>query len=365
KLTLAGDFDITENGLLKFNGISGSIDQIIKINASGFPEWVDVNSLFINNTTFNSSTEFYSTSTFNSSSIFNDATEFNSTSTFNSVAIFNNPTIFNDNVFVSGTIYSDNLTVYGTTTLNDIYVTGQAIFHDILPEHNLAYTLGTSSLVWKEGWFGKIFTPEIDFTNNWKLSTTTGGGLAFTSSTQVALAILPSGQVGVGTTTVEPNLKLKVDGNIGSSLYCDANGNNCFNPNEFGWATPQSRYMNTTTANYNGNFGNYAGANGKIGYEAANEICSSTVGAGYHICQANEILDIIRIYGTSTFAGKTNGWVANGPPGYVTVSTNDCEGYTTSSGFSYGAWWKFDDNGGGGSGKMISCNSSMPISCCK
>lgn len=364
-LTLAGDFDIAKNGLLRFNGISGSVDQVIKINASGFPEWVDVDTLFTNNTIFNSSTEFYSTSTFNSSSIFNDATEFNSTSTFNSVAIFNNPTIFNDNVFVSGTIYSDNLTVYGTTTLNDIYVTGQAIFHDILPEHNLAYTLGTSSLVWKEGWFGKIFTPEIDFTNNWKLSTTTDGGLAFTSSTQVALAMLATGQVGINTTTIESNLQMKVDGNIGSRMYCDINGENCFDPSVFGWSVPQSRIATTTPASYNGNFSSYGAAGGKFSYEAANEICSSTFGSGYHLCQANEIIDIVRIYGTSTFSGLVNGWVANGPPGYVTVSTNDCEGYTTSSALSYGAWWKFNDNNGGGSGKMISCNSSQPLSCCK
>ncbi len=347
-LTLAGDFDIAENGLLKFNGISGSVDQVIKINTSGFPEWVDVDSLFINNTTFNSSTEF------------------NSTSTFNSTAIFEGPSYFNNDVFVSGTISSTNLYVNGnSTTTGDLYVLGQAIFHDILPADNLAYAIGTSTFVWKEGWFGKIFTPEIDFTNNWKLSTTTDGGLVFTSSTQVALAILSTGQVGINTTTIEANLKIKVDGNIGSKLYCDVNGNNCFDPNAFGWATPQARYMNTTTANYNGNFGSFPAASGTIGYEAANHICSSTVGVGYHICQANEILDIIRIYGTSTFASKTNGWVANGPPGYVTVSTNDCEGYTTSTVSFYGAWWKFNDSSGGGSGKMTNCSTLQPIACCK
>lgn len=359
KLTIVGDVNIAESGLLRFNGISGSVDQVIKINLAGFPEWVDVSSLFANNTTFNSSTDFNSTSTFNSS------TEFYGTSTFYNTAIFNNPSIFNDNVFVSGTIYSENLTVYGTTTLNDIFVTGQSIFHDILPETNLIYNIGTSSAIWKEGWFGEIFTNEISFINNWKLTTTSEGGLAFVSSTQTALAILTTGQIGINTTTVEANLQMKVDGNIGSKLYCDVNGNNCFDPSNFGWSMPQARYMNTTTADYNGNFGSYGVASGTVGYEAANHICSSTVGAGYHICQANEILDIIRIYGTSTFVGKINGWVANGPPGYVTVSTNDCEGYTSASGLSYGAWWKYNDNNGGGSGKMISCNSSMPISCCK
>lgn len=348
KLRVWGDFNIDNNGLLKFNGISGSVDQVIKINASGFPEWVDVETLFTNNTIFNSSTEF------------------NSTSTFNSTAIFEGPSYFNNDVFVSGTISSTNLYVNGnSTTTGDLYVLGQAIFHDILPADNLTYTIGTSTLVWKEGWFGKIFTPEIDFTNNWKLSTTTGGGLAFTSSTQVALAMLATGQVGINTTTIEANLKMKVDGNIGSKLYCDVNGNNCFDPNAFGWATPQARYMNTTTANYNGNFGSFPAASGTIGYEAANHICSSTVGVGYHICQANEILDIIRIYGTSTFASKTNGWVANGPPGYVTVSTNDCEGYTTSTVSFYGAWWKFNDSSGGGSGKMTNCSTLQPIACCK
>ncbi len=359
KLTLAGDFDIAKNGLLRFNGISGSVDQVIKINASGFPEWVDVNSLFINNTTFNSSTEFNSTSTFNSSSIFNDTTEFNSTSTFNSMAIFNNPTIFNDNVFVSGTIYSDNLTVYGTTTLNDIYVTGQAIFHDILPEHNLAYTLGTSSLVWKEGWFGKIFTPEIDFTNNWKLSTTTDGGLAFTSSTQIALAILSTGQVGINTTTVEANLKMKVDGNIGSRMYCDINGENCFNP-IFGWAHPQATYSTTTPAMFQGNLNTST----LVGYQAGDNICQFYFGSEYHMCSTEDVFNIIHTQDLTQFiVNDSEGWVANGPPGYV-ANSNDCAGWTVSSSLYYGAYWSFSQNGGG-QGKLTTCNLTRPISCCK
>jgi len=347
-----------QNGVLRFNNVSGTVDQVLRISPAGFPEWVDVDTLFTNNTIFNSSTEFYSTSTFNSSSIFNDTTEFNSTSTFNSVAIFNNPTIFNDNVFVSGTIYSDNLTVYGTTTLNDIYVTGQAIFHDILPEHNLAYTIGTSTLVWKEGWFGKIFTDEIEFVNNWKLTTTTvAGGLAFVSSTQVALAMLATGQVGINTTTIEANLQMKVDGNIGSRMYCDVNGENCFDPS-LGWVVPITDVTTTPVTN-NGDF-----TSGTMkGYQAANAICDYHY-PGYHFCFSGEIISFIRTGDISKFVGLPQAWIAEGPPGY-TAYANDCGGYTTSSIGYLGAFWEYNGTTGGGQGWLSNCSSNKAISCCK
>jgi len=355
-----------ENGVLRFNGASGTIDQVLRISSAGFPEWVDVDSLFINNTTFNSSTEFNSTSTFNSSSIFNDATEFNSTSTFNSVAIFNNPTIFNDNVFVSGTIYSDNLTVYGTTTLNDIYVTGQAIFHDILPEHNLAYTLGTSSLVWKEGWFGKIIAENILFgENGLKIVTTTDGGIAFASSSDdIFLKIFSTGQVAVGTTTITSSLKMKVAGDFGATRYCDENGENCFDPAGL-WTDLPAREIMTTTDKYSGNITTTTPQGTLSGYRAANAICNAEF-SGSHFCFTGEIINIIAKrdnYVSSTFGNIIhNGWIAEGPPGYI-APANDCRGFTTSSNSILGAWWDYNKNGG--MGWRVNCSELFPLSCCK
>ena len=348
-LTLAGDFDIAKNGLLRFNGISGSIDQIIKINALGFPEWVDVNSLFVNNTTFNSSTEF------------------NSTSTFNSTAIFEGPSYFNNNIFVSGTISSTNLYVGGnSTTTGDLYVLGQSYFHNILPFETLTYNIGSSSLVWKEGWFGKIIAENILFgENGLKIVTTTDGGIAFASSSDdIFLKIFSTGQVTVGTTTITSSLKMKVAGDFGATRYCDENGENCFDPAGL-WTDLPAREIMTTTDKYSGNIITTTPQGSLSGYRAANAICNAEF-SGSHFCFTGEIINIIAKrdnYVSSTFGNIIhNGWIAEGPPGYI-APANDCRGFTTSSNSILGAWWDYDKNGG--MGWRVNCSELFPISCCK
>lgn len=410
KLRVYGDINIV-TGTVQFNSVSGTIDQVIKINALGFPEWVDTSSLGIVGLPsgsigqilyYNGSNWIATNNIFVSSSGFvgigttspNSLLTLSVTSTYtNAIDIRGNNgesivtlsqgsnrsgniSVKNTNstkIFLNsnGSSYFNggNLAV-GTTTPNvaltvdgEMLITETSTMHDVVPERDNEFSLGTAILRWLNGFFVKLFADEATIASstltNTIIGTSTITNAIITSSTITNLNATNA------TTTNLYTENLTVSNTVKSNLFCDASGSNCFDPSEFGWSIPQAQTMNTTTASYNGNFGGYGAANGKVSYEAANEICSSTVGAGFHICQTNEIIDIIRLYGTSTFVGKINGWIANGPPGYVTVSTNDCEGYTTSSALSYGAWWKYNDNNGGGSGKMISCNSSMPISCCK
>jgi hypothetical protein len=52
----------------------------------------------------------------------------------------------------------------------------------------------------------------------------------FYSILQTLLSIITVSDtnLAIGTTTVSPNLKLDVEGNVGATMYCDQNGANCF-----------------------------------------------------------------------------------------------------------------------------------------
>lgn len=67
----------------------------------------------------------------------------------------------------------------------------------------------------------------------WKIATDNDlKGLTISKDEALASAtffIKEDGDVGIGTTSIEPNLTLKVGGRVGATEYCDINGNNCNN----------------------------------------------------------------------------------------------------------------------------------------
>ncbi len=120
-----------------------------------------------------------------------------------------------------------------------------------------------------------------------------------------------------------------------------------------------SVFVGLTAGSYDGAF-SYGG---KVGYQAANDICINEY-PGSHFCRTDEIIATIAAVDISTlFMATTFGWIAEGPPGY-TANSNDCAGYTTNSNTSLGAFWAYDPNGGG-MGWLNNCQVTRKISCCR
>ncbi len=114
--------------------------------------------------------------------------------------------------------------------------------------------------------------------------------------------------------------------------------------------------ISKTTTSYNGSLT----SNGKVGYQAANDICNSSF-SGSHFCRTDEVIQFIAQQDIAGFANDA--WIAEGPPGYTSKS-NDCSGWTTSDTDQLGAYWSYDSSGGG-KGWLVSCETQMPLSCCQ
>ena len=146
-----------------------------------------------------------------------------------------------------------------------------------------------------------------------------------------------------------------------SNQYCDANGDNCFNPSS-GWSTEITTIFLTST-NINGNF---VFTGGFVGYDAGNKICNSQQ-AGSHFCRTDEIMYLIQKNGASSFS-SINGqdaWIADGPPGFTgAVAADDCSGWTNGTTSYLGHFWIFNSSGGG-KGALINCATTKKIACCK
>lgn len=120
-----------------------------------------------------------------------------------------------------------------------------------------------------------------------------------------------------------------------------------------------SVFVGLTAGSYDGAF-NYGG---KVGYQAANDICINEY-SGSHFCRTDEIIATIALVDVSAlFAATTYGWIAEGPPGY-TANSNDCAGYTSNSNTNLGAFWAYDPIGGG-MGWLNNCQVTRKISCCR
>ena len=117
--------------------------------------------------------------------------------------------------------------------------------------------------------------------------------------------------------------------------------------------------VGTTTATTDGDFT----AGSFSGYQAANDMCNSEY-PGSHFCRTNEVLGTIIYNDIGNWGNNTsNAWIAEGPPGY-TYDSNDCNGYTSSSGTMLGAFWLFNSDGGG-AGWLVNCSMVKPLACCK
>ena len=232
----------------------------------------------------------------------------------------------------TGIITSLSIDAYGRVT---------GIITSTLSSANLS---DSSTLAYKNG--DNIFTGLSTFNNTSTFNSTS----------------VFQGPILVGTTTASGTMKIRVAGTVGANLYCDINGNNCFDPSVIGWNAPVSA-ITTTIVTSTGDFTTTTGAGIKYGYEAANYICNFYY-PGYHFCFTGEVTQAIKNLGSSNFGNfGAYAWIAEGPPGY-TANANDCDGYTTSSPTYLGAYWLYRNNGGG-SGWLINCGESRPFSCCK
>lgn len=163
----------------------------------------------------------------------------------------------------------------------------------------------------------------------------------------------------VTTTNLYSSGDITASSSVQSNLYCDQDGNNCFDPTS-GWAAPAAISVNTTTYTTDGIFS----AGGFTGYQAANYICDSEFSSS-SLCQTDEILQIIRTQNITFFGtGNIDGaWTAEGPPGF-TANANDCNGWTNNTDTRYGPFWIFDSVGGG-MGWLGPCDAVKPLACCQ
>ena len=138
-----------------------------------------------------------------------------------------------------------------------------------------------------------------------------------------------------------------------SNNYCDASGNNCFDPSS-GWSSA-GYFATVTTATYSGN------NNNNPGYAYAHARCNDQL-AGSHVCSAEEILNTIR---ENKPMPSVDVWIFNGPPGY-TASANDCEARSNNgSSDKYGAYWQAPTISNPlGRGLLGGCNSNLKLACC-
>ena len=143
-----------------------------------------------------------------------------------------------------------------------------------------------------------------------------------------------------------------------SDQYCDASGNNCFNPSSGSGSV--SYFATVTSATYNGS------NNGTPGYAYAHGRCQAQL-AGSHVCSAEEMLNTIR---DNQPMPTVDVWILNGPPGY-TAMANDCDGRRSAVGsgtnVAYSAGWQMSDSNylPHGRGLLYTCEKSMKFACCK
>lgn len=146
------------------------------------------------------------------------------------------------------------------------------------------------------------------------------------------------------------------DGSVSASG--NMNSSACFGPT----------FQGSTATSYDGTL-NGTGT----GYINANALCVGTFGAGAHVCSSAEIMNSLKCSSPtspirSASWNDTDGvfedaWIQDGPPGF-TAPANDCGGWRSSAGTSFGRIWRLDATTGG-RGFLTTCNQAIQFSCCK
>lgn len=121
------------------------------------------------------------------------------------------------------------------------------------------------------------------------------------------------------------------------------------------------RFVGLTTAGpYDGaDVGGYTGAQARC-------VARFPVASGYlnvHVCSAREIINSKEDLNMPAASGWA--WINNGPPGYFSSLSNDCNGWTSRNTESayysvYGSKWGFTTN----YAKATSCDQKLQIACC-
>lgn len=108
--------------------------------------------------------------------------------------------------------------------------------------------------------------------------------------------------------------------------------------------------------------GNQKGA-ATDGYVATKNLCNAAF-AGSHVCTPDEMINSYNRAIPAVLAqpDATGGaWIANGPPGYITNVTNDCNGWQSTASTVFGSIWRFrtDDS------SVTQCDAALSFACCK
>ncbi len=122
-------------------------------------------------------------------------------------------------------------------------------------------------------------------------------------------------------------------------------------------------YVGLTQSTYNGRVDEAAGGGG---YAKANEKCGADQ-SGAHVCSEEEIIRTI-ICNPTKLPSSGSAWINRGTPGYTSLLSNDCNGWTETGDSYRGGTWLFNNKGGYG---LLAACKGVPVvtkkkfACCK
>lgn len=161
--------------------------------------------------------------------------------------------------------------------------------------------------------------------------------------------------IGDLTDKADEDLALDIEGKLGATEYCNADGTVCKAFDELG---AKVEFVGLSAAN-TGN---------ATGYNGAKAFCN-TVSVGSHVCTVAEMTQVLADGAINFASGQTPDYsgslgqvrVQQGAPGYVQTLSNDCQGWTSASSGGYSpvlitASKKF---------LIQDCSKNLEFACCK